>query len=97
MLCSHGKTTDANVLQSNLDYLKKIEQQGRAFLITAHAGLNLKELEYPSTLINYPFEKAIADIIGSRNGLDSIPDPEFYGEAHENNTRAVLEWLASMT
>ena len=97
VLCSHGKTTDANVLQSNLDYLKKIEQRGRVFLTTAHAGLNLKEIEHPSTLIDYPFEEAISDITGSRNGLDSIPDPEFYGEAHENNTRAVLEWLVSMT
>ncbi|HCI78429.1 MAG TPA: hypothetical protein DHW02_01920 [Ktedonobacter sp.] len=97
VLCSHGKTTDATVLQNNFDYLKKIEQRGRAFLTNTHTGLNLKELEHLSTLINYPFEEAIADITGSQNGLDTIPDPEFYGEAHENNTHVVLEWLASLT
>lgn len=97
VLCSHGKTTYANVIKSNFDYLKKIEQRGHAFLATTHAGLNLKEIEHPSILIGYPFEEVIADITGSQYGLDKIPDPEFYSEAHENNTRAVLEWLVSMT
>jgi len=89
VLCSHGRTTEPDVIKRNMDYLKAIEQHGRAFLTSSHS--DIKELEHVSSLINYPFEAAIADITGS--SLDKIFDSEFYAEAHENNTRAVLEWL----
>lgn len=97
VLCSHGKTTHANILKSNFDYIKQIEQRGRTFLTSADTDLNLKDVEHPSILINYPFEEVIADITGTQSMLDMISDAEYYRLTHENNTRAVLEWLASMT
>lgn len=90
VLCSHGRTTGPGVIKSNLDYLRAIEQHGRAFLAAFHSDIT--ELEHVSSLINYPFEDAIADITGSPS--DKRVDTEFYAEAHENNTRAVLEWLS---
>lgn len=91
VLCSHGKTTESGVISNNLNYLKAIEQHGRAFLATSHP--NIKESEQVAALINYPFEAAIADITGSQASLDAILDPEFYAWAHENNAQAILEWL----
>jgi glyoxylase-like metal-dependent hydrolase (beta-lactamase superfamily II) len=84
VLCSHGKTTSVDMVKENLAYLREIEQRSRILLATHRP--TAAELEHASALINYSFEEVIAE----------SPEPvdlTFYGWAHDNNVRCVLQWL----
>ncbi|HJT56789.1 MAG TPA: MBL fold metallo-hydrolase [Ktedonobacteraceae bacterium] len=86
VLCSHGKTTSPQLVQNNLVYLREIEQRCHTVLQT-HRPADA-ELAHPSQLINYPFDEVIAGI--------TVPvDRAFYSQVHEDNIRAIMEWLMS--
>jgi glyoxylase-like metal-dependent hydrolase (beta-lactamase superfamily II) len=84
VLCSHGKTTSIALVKENLAYLRTIERRSRT-LLEKHRPTQA-ELEHASTLINYPLAEVIA-------GFSEPIDCTFYGWAHNNNVRCVLEWL----
>lgn len=84
VLCSHGKTTSIALVKENLAYLRTIERRSH-ILLERHRPTHA-ELEHASTLINYPFAEVIA-------GFSEPIDRTFYGWAHDNNVRCVLEWL----
>ena len=86
VLCSHGKTTSIAMVKENLAYLRTIESRSRS-LLQRHRP-SQAELEHASKLINYPFAEVIA-------GLSEPIDHSFYGWAHDNNVRCVLQWLMS--
>lgn len=86
VLCSHGKTTSIALVKENLAYLRTIERRSRS-LLERHRPTHT-ELEHASMLINYPFAEVIA-------GFSEPIDHTFYGWAHDNNVRCVLEWLMS--
>lgn len=86
VLCSHGSTTSAELIQENLAYLREIEQRCHATLQT-HRPTDT-ELVHPSELINYPFEVVMARVTGRI-------DRTFYTQAHENNIRYIMQWLMS--
>ena len=86
VLCSHGKTTSPQLVQNNLVYLREIEQRCHTVLQTQRPAD--AELAHPSQLINYPFDEVIAGI--------TVPvDRAFYSQVHEDNIRAIMEWLMS--
>lgn len=84
VLCSHGKTTSPQQIENNLAYLREVEQRCQQALQSGQP--TQEEMEHAAQWIGYPFEKVIA-------GLSGKIDTTFYGEAHETNVRAVLEWL----
>lgn len=84
VLCSHGKSTSPALVKENLAYLREIEQRCRVLLQTHRP--TRAEMEHASTLIDYPFDEVIA-------GVAEPVDRTFYSWAHENNVRAILEWI----
>lgn len=84
VLCSHGKSTNPQLVAANLQYVREIERRSR-LLLQRHRP-SQEELEHASALIGYPFDEVIA-------GVDGQIDRTFYGHGHENNIRAVLRWL----
>jgi glyoxylase-like metal-dependent hydrolase (beta-lactamase superfamily II) len=84
VLCSHGKTTSPELVKENLAYLREVERRGRAFIL-AHQATDT-EMEHVAELIDYPLEEVIA-------GKGVEVDRKFYGWAHENNVRCMMEWL----
>ena len=88
VLCSHGKSTDPQLVAANLQYMREIERRSR-LLLQRHRPAE-EELEHASALIGYPFDEVIA-------GLVSQVDRTFYGQGHESNIRAVLSWLMDNT
>ena len=86
VLCSHSKMTSIALVKENLAYLRTIERQSR-ILLERHRPTQA-ELEHASMLINYPFAEVIA-------GFSEPIDRSFYGWAHDNNVRCILQWLMS--
>ena len=84
VLCSHGKSTSPQLVATNLHYVREIERRSR-LLLQKHQPTE-EELEHGSALIDYPFDEVIA-------GINGDIDRTFYGQGHENNTRAVIRWL----
>jgi glyoxylase-like metal-dependent hydrolase (beta-lactamase superfamily II) len=84
VLCSHGKTTDIEQVERNLEYLHEIERRCQRFLTAYHPSA--AELEQPATLIGYSFEEVIAQVA-------EPVDHAFYSWVHDNNVRCVLQWL----
>lgn len=84
VLCSHGKTTDPQIVRQNLAYLREIERRGRAYL-REHRPTE-QEMAHSSQLIAYPFDEAIA-------GTEGMFNRTYYSQAHEENIAAVLGWL----
>ena len=84
VLCSHGKSTDPQLVADNLRYVREIERRSRLLLQRHHPSD--EEFEHASALISYPFDEVIA-------GVDGQIDRTFYSQGHENNIRAVLRWL----
>lgn len=84
VLCSHGKTTDPQLIQTNLAYLREIERRCRAYLHDHR--LAEQEITQGSKLIAYPFDEVIAGFVGEF-------DRTYYSQAHEDNVAAVLRWL----
>jgi glyoxylase-like metal-dependent hydrolase (beta-lactamase superfamily II) len=101
VLCSHtnGRTVTIELVRHNLTYLKEIERRC-CHLLLKHRPTSI-ELEYASTLINYPFEEAIAaGIPHVALTSEKLPDAEavpaersFYEWAHDNNIQFTLQWL----
>jgi len=84
VLCSHGKTTSPELVKENLAYLREAERRCRAF-IQAHQPTDA-EMEHAAELIDYSLDQVIA-------GKGGEIDRKFYGWAHDNNVRCMLEWL----
>ena len=84
VLCSHGKTTNPQLMQDNLSYLREIEQRCHAVIQTQRP--EAADLAHPSKLINYPVDEVIA-------GVTAPVDRTFYEQVHEDNIRAITEWL----
>jgi glyoxylase-like metal-dependent hydrolase (beta-lactamase superfamily II) len=84
VLCSHGKSTDPQLVAANLHYVREIERRSRLLLQRRRPAE--EELEHAAELIEYPFDEVIA-------GVDGAIDRTFYGQGHEHNVRAVLRWL----
>lgn len=84
VLCSHGRTSDPDILAKNLSYIRSIEQRARALLTSQ--GPNSIQLERVAEFIDYPYEEVVKDT------PDTI-DHVFYREMHEQNVRYVLQWL----
>lgn len=84
VLCSHGKSTDPQLVAANLHYMREIERRSRLLLQRRRPAE--EELEHASALIGYPFDEVIA-------GVDGPIDHTFYRQGHENNIRAILRWL----
>jgi glyoxylase-like metal-dependent hydrolase (beta-lactamase superfamily II) len=84
VLCSHGQTSNPDILTKNLSYLRTIAQRAKTLLASLHP--DSKQLEQAAELINYPYAEVIA------NHTDSI-DHSFYREMHAQNVRYVLQWL----
>lgn len=84
VLCSHGKSTNAALVEENLSYFREIERRSRNLLQKHHPTND--ELEHASEVIHYSFDEIIA---GS-----TVPfDRTFYAWAHDKNVRSLLEWL----
>ena len=87
LLCSHGKTTSPELINTNLAYLREIERRSRAMLATHHPSN--AELEHASTLIDYPFDEIVPP--------NEEVDRTFYTWAHESNCRNIIQWLMKET
>jgi glyoxylase-like metal-dependent hydrolase (beta-lactamase superfamily II) len=87
ILCSHGETTDAALIQHNLNYIRLIEQKCRTFL-ASHPSPSASELEHASRLIDYPWQDAVP-----AGGV--VSDGDFYSLMHDQNTRAIMQWVMS--
>src|SRR2546421_6958444 len=84
VLCSHGKSTNAALVEENLSYFREIERRSRNLLQRHHPTND--ELEHASEIIHYSFDEVIA---GS-----TVPfDRTFYTWAHDLNVRFLLQWL----
>jgi glyoxylase-like metal-dependent hydrolase (beta-lactamase superfamily II) len=86
VLCSHGKTPDPHLIQTNLAYLREIERRSRAYLHTHRPAWQEIETAHVSQLIAYPFDEVISDFGGKF-------DRTYYSRAHEENVAAVVRWL----
>ncbi|HLH62673.1 MAG TPA: MBL fold metallo-hydrolase [Ktedonobacteraceae bacterium] len=84
VLCSHSKTTSPQLIQDNLSYLREIEQRCHTVIRTHRP--DAAELAHPSALINYPFNEVSA-------AVTAPVDRTFYEQVHEDNIRAIMEWL----
>jgi len=84
VLCSHGKTTNPELVKENLAYLHTIERRCRAFL-AAHQPTEA-EMEHAAELIGYPFDEVIA-------GITATIDRKFYAWAHDDNVRCIMKFL----
>lgn len=84
VLCSHGKTTGPAMVQANLAYLREIERRCRELLSKRRP--TLQELENPAEVIDYRLDDVIAGSTGE-------VDRPFYGQAHDDNIRYVMQWL----
>lgn len=84
VLCSHGSVTDPRLIGENREYMREIERRCRA-LLQARIPTS-GELEHAAELIDYSFDEAV-------RGVTEPIDRSFYSWAHEQNTRAILEWL----
>ena len=84
VLCSHGKTTSPELVKENLAYFREVERRCRAF-IQAHQPTDA-EMEHTAEIIGYPLDEVIA-------GKGGEIDRKFYGWAHDNNVRCIMEWL----
>lgn len=84
VLCSHGKTTSIAIVKENLAYLHTLEQRCRSFLGSKQP--TSEELDRLPELIHYPLDEVIA---GSAEPVDR----SFYGWAHANNARNMIQWL----
>jgi len=84
VLCSHGKTTSPELVIGNLAYLREVERRCEAFIQTHQ--VTDAEMERAAELIDYPLEEVIA-------GKGGEIDRKFYGWAHENDVRCIMEWL----
>jgi glyoxylase-like metal-dependent hydrolase (beta-lactamase superfamily II) len=84
VLCSHGKTTSPAIVKANLAYLREIERRCRELLLKRRP--KPQELEHGAELINYRLDDAIA---GSTGEVERT----FYGSAHDDNIRYVMQWL----
>ena len=84
VLCSHGNTTSPTLIQENLAYLDQIAQRIKR---NRHLfELEGADFEHVAESISYPFDEAIAHI------TEDV-DRTYYGWAHEQNARAILQWL----
>ncbi|HEV2583027.1 MAG TPA: MBL fold metallo-hydrolase [Ktedonobacteraceae bacterium] len=88
VLCSHGKTTDPQLIQTNLAYLREIERRCNVYLGDETRPLQQVDTP-PSQLIAFPFDEVIA-------GHDGEFDRTFYSQAHEENIDAVLRWIKDL-
>lgn len=86
VLCSHGKTTSPELVKENLAYLHEAERRCQAF-IQAHQPTDV-EMEHAAESIDYALDEVIV-------GKGGEVDRKFYGWAHDNNVRCMLEWLKS--
>jgi glyoxylase-like metal-dependent hydrolase (beta-lactamase superfamily II) len=84
VLCSHGNVASPAQIQENLTYFQEIERRARQLLATRLPATH--ELEQAATLINYPFDEAIAHV-------SPDIDRAYYSWAHEQNARAILTHL----
>lgn len=84
VLCSHGNTSNASLIQDNLAYLQEIERRARLFL--AGTSGSVPPNQPAATLIDYPFSEILASI------TEEI-DRSYYGWAHEHNAQAILTYL----
>ncbi len=85
VLCSHGETTDAALVQHNLAYIQSIEQKCRAFL-TDHPHPTANELEHVSHSIDYSWQTAVPE-------AGKVNDAGFYSWVHDQNVRAIMQWV----
>jgi glyoxylase-like metal-dependent hydrolase (beta-lactamase superfamily II) len=84
VLCSHGKTTGPAMVEANLAYLREIERRCRELLLKRRP--TPQELEHAAELIDYRLDDVIAGSTGE-------VDRSFYGQAHDDNVRYVIQWL----
>ena len=84
VLCSHGKTSSPELVKDNLAYFREVERRCRASIQAGQAVDT--EIEHAAELIGYPLDEVIA-------GKGDEIDRKFYGWAHDNNVRCMLEWL----
>jgi glyoxylase-like metal-dependent hydrolase (beta-lactamase superfamily II) len=92
VLCSHGATTSASIIETNLNYFREIERRCRTVL--KHHLPTAVELEQAATLIEYSLDDVIAGVVR----LMDIPDysgDDFYSRAHNDNVRYIMQWLMS--
>lgn len=85
VLCSHGRTSNPDILTKNLTYIHTIEQRARALLHSQHP--DSQQLEPAAEALHYPYEEVIAD------HTDTI-DHLYYREMHEQNVRHILQSLS---
>ncbi len=92
VLCSHGATTSARIIEANLSYFREIERRCRAVL--RHHLPTAVELEQAATLIAYSLDDVIAGVVRLMDILDYSGDA-FYSRAHNDNVRYIMQWLMS--
>jgi glyoxylase-like metal-dependent hydrolase (beta-lactamase superfamily II) len=84
VLCSHGKTTSPDQVKQNLAYVREIERRCKGVLQERRPGE--MKLVHGSELIDYSYDEVVGETTGNI-------DRTFYSRAHENNCKAILEWL----
>lgn len=92
VLCSHGGTTSASIIEVNLGYFREIERRCRAVL--THHLPTAAELEQAARLIKYSLDDVIADGVRLMDMRDYSGDA-FYSQAHNDNVRYIMQWLMS--
>jgi glyoxylase-like metal-dependent hydrolase (beta-lactamase superfamily II) len=84
VLCSHGQTSNPDILSKNLAYIHTIEQRAQTWL--AAQPPNSEQRENAAEAISYPYSEVIAE------NTDDI-DHLFFQRMHEQNVGHVLQWL----
>jgi glyoxylase-like metal-dependent hydrolase (beta-lactamase superfamily II) len=84
VLCSHSGSASPALIQTNLDYFREIERRARLWLATRRSDET--EIDNAAALIGYPASEAL---VGVREGVDQ----DYYGQVHEQNVQAIVDWL----